>query len=207
MTDKKSCWRRKEIACNPYRLRYWNVIIVASMVTPPIYCMQSIPLAVLKRTIHYVFLYQWFHCMQSIPLAVLKLLWEAFDWTDNLQIACNPYRLRYWNNEISLLPIQAYVLHAIHTACGIETKSGSTLFSFAEELHAIHTACGIETKSSKESCRQAIIACNPYRLRCWKRTGLCRKSLRAWKEALRQSRRASFVMGRDLVLHVQYATQ
>ena len=35
-------------------------------------------------------------------------------------------------------------LHAIHTACGIETLKG-TCFHKELELHAIHTACGIET--------------------------------------------------------------
>ena len=34
-----------------------------------------------------------------------------------------------------------------------------------EELHAIHTACGIETIHLENFIESAIIACNPYRLR------------------------------------------
>ena len=37
------------------------------------------------------------------------------------------------------------LLHAIHTACGIETLSSIVNVTSTELLHAIHTACGIET--------------------------------------------------------------
>ena len=36
-------------------------------------------------------------------------------------------------------------LHAIHTACGIETSFEESVSLFHGLLHAIHTACGIET--------------------------------------------------------------
>ena len=57
-------------------------------------CMQSIPLAVLK---HFSTLWSAIipnHCMQSIPLAVLKLKTLNFLRFRN-DIACNLYRLRY----------------------------------------------------------------------------------------------------------------
>ena len=58
------------------------------------------------------------NCMQSIPLAVLK---------------------RYsFKNSLFFKE-----LHAIHTACGIETWAGIQLWMFLRILHAIHTACGI----------------------------------------------------------------
>ena len=37
------------------------------------------------------------------------------------------------------------ILHAIHTACGIETRYQATEHQRSDLLHAIHTACGIET--------------------------------------------------------------
>ena len=39
------------------------------------------------------------------------------------------------------------ILHAIHTACGIETRHKLNLRIEIDLLHAIHTACGIETIS------------------------------------------------------------
>ena len=61
------------IACNPYRLRYWNE-------------------------------HQVWQCKQQIS------------------IACNPYRLRYWNTAYVYRDRGILIkLHAIHTACGIET--------------------------------------------------------------------------------------
>ena len=39
-------------------------------------------------------------------------------------------------------------LHAIHTACGIETIYGKVPSSSMTLLHAINTACGIETLNS-----------------------------------------------------------
>ena len=154
------------------------------------YCMQSIPLAVLKLSSFSVRGTRASNCMQSIPLAVLKL---------HLRSARNPQRA---------------LLHAIHTACGIETlrllcrKCAQTAHCMQsiplavlklrredskqnehDELHAIHTACGIETmyllsgESGASNCMQSVplavlkpvrrhspvpqsaIACNPYRLR------------------------------------------
>ena len=102
--------------------------------------------------------------MQSIPLAVLKL-------------------------HLPKSAVMRQLLHAIHTACGIETLEQHANKNGACKLHAIHTACGIETKSSSvgvvflTDCMQSIplavlkpvrtsilvlewnIACNPYRLR------------------------------------------
>ena len=153
--------------------------------------MQSIPLAVLKR--------QCFHqchqdrriqahCMQSIPLAVLKLF------------CCRTWRLRvsYCMQSIPLAVLKriisfhfqlSVILHAIHTACGIETQTRHAPWTRTPRLHAIHTACGIETtikwpiECASSDCMQSIplavlkhqlhhchirfrgIACNPYRLR------------------------------------------
>ena len=53
-------------------------------------------------------------------------------------------------------------LHAIHTACGIETPLTLTRGSKNLKLHAIHTACGIETafkilkRTSHVNCMQSI---------------------------------------------------
>ena len=58
--------------------------------------MQSIPLAVLKLPCAIKGVHEAEHCMQSIPLAVLK-------------------RQNYLQRFLTCL------LHAIHTACGIET--------------------------------------------------------------------------------------
>ena len=87
------------------------------------YCMQSIPLAVLKQISCNASPRVMYDCMQSIPLAVLK----RFD---------------------SLLLGADEALHAIHTACGIETPSPlrTQRIRVQDELHAIHTACGIETQ-------------------------------------------------------------
>ena len=110
------------IACNPYRLRYWN-LRRTPLETKMIYCMQSIPLAVLKpivplkrtlpiklHAIHTAcgietnMVVSPFtitsNCMQSIPLAVLKRLNPR---EEGREIACNPYRLRYWNNDSRLV--------------------------------------------------------------------------------------------------------
>ena len=35
------------------------------------------------------------------------------------------------------------ILHAIHTACGIETEINNISDHVIDQLHAIHTACGI----------------------------------------------------------------
>ena len=59
--------------------------------------------------------------MQSIPLAVLKQARSATR-RDAMK-----------------------TLHAIHTACGIETTCVLAMSFFSRQLHAIHTACGIET--------------------------------------------------------------
>ena len=58
--------------------------------------------------------------MQSIPLAVLKLV----------------------DNEGQFL--HSPILHATHTACGIETRRRDKYRPSKDELHAIHTACGVE---------------------------------------------------------------
>ena len=63
--------------------------------------------------------------MQSIPLAVLKLFFV------------------YLQNTFFKL------LHAIHTACGIETRRFARILRQIEPLHAIHTACGIETHTNQ----------------------------------------------------------
>ena len=60
--------------------------------------------------------------MQSIPLAVLKPVIGM------------------------IYPLDLIVLHAIHTACGIETHHYLSWRLLRESLHAIHTACGIETR-------------------------------------------------------------
>ena len=82
------------------------------------------------------------HCMQSIPLAVLKL-----------HIAIFVYgRIRYCMQSIPL----AVLKHS----------SAQKLAALSLTLHAIHTACGIETRAGKdEYCGGSLIACNPYRLR------------------------------------------
>ena len=102
------------------------------------YCMQSIPLAVLKLNIKRHVKEGGSHCMQSIPLAVLKLV----------------LIYHFWGY---------FLLHAIHTACGIETNADRCRAkSVPRQLHAIHTACGIETLSdrfenlARHNCMQSI---------------------------------------------------
>jgi len=46
-----------------------------------------------------------------------------------------------------ILLLQLLPLHAIHTACGIETMEFRITTNGVLRLHAIHTACGIETAS------------------------------------------------------------
>ena len=60
------------------------------------------------------------YCMQSIPLAVLKHA-----------------HLYHSSSDASL--------HAVHTACGIETSKRNMRDHQNAPLHAVHTACGIET--------------------------------------------------------------
>ena len=83
-------------------------------------CMQSIPLAVLKRCERHVLFGNAPYCMQSIPLAVLKLSYTT--------VGLNGHN----------------ILHAIHTACGIETQRRIYRDPSIGLLHAIHTACGVE---------------------------------------------------------------
>ena len=103
-----------------------------------LYCMQSIPLAVLKLLRRRFLRACLCYCMQSIPLAVLK-------------------RKRWFR-----LP-DFDELHAIHTACGIETWSTLRDVNFRSKLHAIHTACGIETRNFPNfssipiDCMQSIL--------------------------------------------------
>ena len=58
--------------------------------------------------------------MQSIPLAV-------------------------WKHQQGFFQPLSLKLHAIHTACGIETAVDEAGLVDMNLLHAIHTACGIET--------------------------------------------------------------
>ena len=80
-------------------------------------CMQFIPLAVLKLEESSSDDSKALNCMQFIPLAVLKLVVNESD------------------------VVNEFTLHAIHTACGIETT----------------------TRDGREF--GALIACNSYRLR------------------------------------------
>ena len=86
--------------------------------------MQSVPLAVLKRIIGILANVGCGYCMQSVPLAVLKRVIST------------------------LSKLFVVVLHAIRTACGIETHNSHQFLSDQEccPLHAIRTACGIETQ-------------------------------------------------------------
>ena len=94
------------------------------------YCMQSIPLAVLKLFLAVSLFQNATDCMQSIPLAVLK-----------------PFPLRTSSHR-------RLSLHAIHTACGIETGIWLDIRSGWKTLHAIHTACGIETRTLSSHSRK-----------------------------------------------------
>ena len=47
--------------------------------------------------------------------------------------------------EAVRVKLKVHALHAIHTACGIETRRVLAFGRLEELLHAIHTACGIET--------------------------------------------------------------
>ena len=104
------------------------------------YCMQSIPLAVLKHDDFHLRRQSLPHCMQSIPLAVLKLNGFGFFLVDR----------GHCMQSIPLAVLKRLSLHGTHA-------------SF--ELHAIHTACGIETDGPLRDFRWRSIACNPYRLR------------------------------------------
>ena len=104
-------------------------------------CMQSIPLAVLKHD-DIVLVDQFFHlnCMQSIPLAVLKLKMRK-DYAFHQQ------------------------LHAIHTACGIETwHSPKSYFHFLHCMQSIPLAV-LKLIAHNSHNVFTLIACNPYRLR------------------------------------------
>ena len=103
--------------------------------------MQSIPLAVLKHD-DIVLVDQFFHlnCMQSIPLAVLKLKMRK-DYAFHQQ------------------------LHAIHTACGIETwHSPKSYFHFLHCMQSIPLAV-LKLIAHNSHNVFTLIACNPYRLR------------------------------------------
>ena len=156
-------------------------------------CMQSIPLAVLKHkkpTVVWAFL----HCMQSIPLAVLK--------RQNWSIL-----IRYTRHCMQSIPLAV-----------LKPYSSKTLFQIPS-LHAIHTACGIETiapatkTNTATNCMQSIplavlkqvlvgefrinesIPCNPYRLRCCSTNGAvahksCATAFFMHKKSLHPSKRA-----------------
>ena len=84
------------IACNPYRLRYWNTTTLFLLINFFIWIACN-PYRLrywnsrCEKTMHFIS-----NCMQSIPLAVLKLGIRQ-NHTFIFCIACNPYRLRYWN--------------------------------------------------------------------------------------------------------------
>ena len=90
------------------------------------YCMQSIPLAVLKRILACHLLIQGLNCMQSIPLAVLKL------------ITILNKRVNVVHNCMQSIPL-AVLKRNLRSFC---------FLSHNLRLHAIHTACGIETTIS-----------------------------------------------------------
>ena len=82
--------------------------------------------------------------MQSIPLAVLKRndkpLFPAGDVLHAVHTACGI------ETHIEKSAPRPYsILHAVHTACGIETLNVPFFMERGNRLHAVHTACGIET--------------------------------------------------------------
>ena len=103
-------------------------------------CMQSIPLAVLKQFHPIVFATNIANCMQSIPLAVLKLILQS----------CDRYCVLHCMQSIPLAVLKL-APHALRDEDDL--------------LHAIHTACGIETYRAAQADTSDQIACNPYRLR------------------------------------------
>ena len=84
--------------------------------------------------------------MQSIPLAVLKLRFLRARKSLLFQLHAVHTACGIETNEPYGNHIQVYQLHAVHTACGIETKLFSSNTLKRQELHAVHTACGIETE-------------------------------------------------------------
>ena len=128
------------------------------------YCMQFIPLAVLKLRIAHDSGLWHPYCMQFIPLAVLKH--HGGSLLRNIDYYC-----------MQFIPLAVLKLIGAHP------------HDFVVALHAIHTACGIETQISRiplltrQNCMQFIplavlklhgeygkgilksIACNSYRLR------------------------------------------
>ena len=105
-------------------------------------CMQSIPLAVLKQLGNSPLKRVCADCMQSIPLAVLK-----HDAIRNAVVLLN--------HCMQSIPLAVLKHHLMELDKNKRTP-----------LHAIHTACGIETSEPKPSLSSlSAIACNPYRLR------------------------------------------
>ena len=128
------------------------------------YCMQSIPLAVLKLLKNRRYQGRRKNCMQSIPLAVLKL-WRDLLKTSN-RASLHAIHTACGIETIRTSPRASVVeLHAIHTACGIETVAARIIFFLMFVLHAIHTACGIETVKISLFVPHWEIAGNPYRWR------------------------------------------
>ena len=80
------------------------------------------------------------NCMQSIPLAVLK-------------------------QYVGLSTGKFNVLHAIHTACGIETRRGENVSSELINCMQSIPLAVLKQDSSGVEVAHFIIACNPYRLR------------------------------------------
>ena len=86
--------------------------------------------------------------MQSIPLAVLKrkqhIPFVSVLLLHAIHTACGIETLDVVRFRFSTDGTQ---LHAINTACGIETVRRSGATPTMCTLHAIHTACGIETSA------------------------------------------------------------
>ena len=134
--------RRLDIACNSYRLRYWNGWICGLLPRMSTIACNSYRLRYWNSFIGL----KWI-ITSEIACNSYRLRY----WNENHEreiilaesIACNSYRLRYWNTlPVNLTP-SPWQLHAIHTACGIETSSHLYRAVQAFPLHAIYTACGI----------------------------------------------------------------
>ena len=123
--------------------------------------MQSVPLAVLKRIIGILANVGCGYCMQSVPLAVLKRVISTLSKLfvvvlHAIRTACG---IETHNSHQFLSDQECCPLHAIRTACGIETLI--TLFFMMKlllQLHAIRTACGIETCANPQTRHQRPVS-------------------------------------------------
>ena len=133
--------QKQWIACNPYRLRYWNTPNMVDTTA-------AVSIACNPYRLRY---------------------WNGKTpqpWSPR-RIACNPYRLRYWNLTRVLVRNSLSSLHAIHTACGIETVSWRlSIFELNNCMQSIPLAV-LKRVRRPESNAFFLIACNPYRLRYW----------------------------------------